>query len=227
MSVSEPILAGNGISKSYQVGDSQTTVIDEFDIAVRPEEIVVVVGPSGTGKSTLLYLLSGLEEPERGQVLFKGQDIYRLPDEKRSSLRATNFGFIFQSFNLINTMTALENVEIPLRLTNAEKPEQRARELLDRVGLSHRLQHRPGQLSGGEQQRVCIARALTLNPRIIFADEPTGNLDARTGSEIMDLINELVREQGAACLLVTHNNQWAEVADRVVVLQQSSGEPVL
>lgn len=226
MSVSEPILVGSSISKSYRVGDSQITVINELDIAIKPQEMVAVVGPSGTGKSTLLYLLSGLEESEEGQVYFEGQDIYRLSDEKRSNLRATTFGFIFQSFNLINTMTALENVEIPLRLTNAEKPEQRARELLDRVGLSHRLQHRPGQLSGGEQQRVCIARALTLNPRIIFADEPTGNLDARTGSEIMGLISELVREQGAACLLVTHNNQWAEIADRVVMLRQSSEEPL-
>lgn len=227
MSVSEPILQGNGISKSYQVGDSEITVIHELDIAIKPRELVAVVGPSGTGKSTLLYLLSGLEEPDRGQVLFEGQDIYSLSDEKRSNLRAATFGFIFQSFNLINTMTALENVEIPLRLTNASQPEQRARELLDRVGLSHRLEHRPGQLSGGEQQRVCIARALTLNPRIIFADEPTGNLDAHTGSEIMDLITELVREQGAACLLVTHNNQWAEIADRVVMLQEGTGAPVL
>ncbi len=219
-----PILEGTGLRRSYQVGDSQIIVIDELDIAIRPQEITAVVGPSGTGKSTLLYLLSGLEEPERGQVLFEGQDIYKLSDEKRSDLRASTFGFIFQSFNLISTMSALENVEIPLRLTNARQPEQRAKEMLDRVGLSQRLHHRPGQLSGGEQQRVCIARALSLNPRVIFADEPTGNLDARTGSEIMGLITSLVREQGAACLLVTHNTEWAELADRVIHLRQSGKE---
>ena len=141
-----------------------------------------------------------------------------MSDDKLSNLRASTFGFIFQSFNLINTMTALENVEIPLRLTNAPQPRERAKEMLEKVGLGSRINHRPGQLSGGEQQRVAVARALSLNPRMIFADEPTGNLDYETGREIVALIMSLVREQNAACLLVTHNPEWSELADRVINL---------
>lgn len=220
----EPILKGVGLKKTYQVGENPITVISNLDIAIRPQEITAVIGPSGTGKSTLLYVLSGLEKPEQGHVFLDGQDIYTMSDEKLSNLRASTFGFIFQSFNLINTMTALENVEIPLRLTNAPRPEQRAKEMLEKVGLGPRMHHRPGQLSGGEQQRVAVARALSLNPRMIFADEPTGNLDYDTGREIVALIVSLVREQNAACLLVTHNPEWSELADRVINLVQVGKE---
>lgn len=216
--MNQSILIGNGLTKTYQVGGRQLTVIKDFDIAVNQNEVTAIVGPSGTGKSTLLYLLSGLEPPDSGRVLLAGKDIYRLSDTVRSRLRATSFGFIFQSYNLIGSMTALENVELPLRLMNVTHAEVRAKEMLDRVGLSARSKHRPGQLSGGEQQRVSVARALALNPRLIFADEPTGNLDYGTGRDVMGMILRLVREQQAACLLVTHNLEWTELSDRVIDL---------
>jgi len=216
--VSTPLLEGKGLKKTYQVGNSPLTVMQGFNIAISRDEVVAIVGPSGTGKSTLLYVLSGLEQPDEGQVLLEGADIYQLGDARRSHLRATTFGFIFQSYNLISSMTALENVELPLRLTNVSQPVAKAKEMLQRVGLAERMHHRPGQLSGGEQQRVSVARALALNPRIIFADEPTGNLDYRTGRDVMDMIMKLVREQQAACLLVTHNLEWTEISDRVIDL---------
>lgn len=225
--MSTPLLEGRRLKKAYQVGNSPLTVMQGFNIAISPDEVVAIVGPSGTGKSTLLYVLSGLEQPDEGQVLLEGADIYELGDAKRSHLRATTFGFIFQSYNLISSMTALENVELPLRLTNISQPVAKAKEMLQRVGLAERMHHRPGQLSGGEQQRVSVARALALNPRIIFADEPTGNLDYRTGRDVMDMIMKLVREQQAACLLVTHNLEWAEISDRVIDLhpaQQVAGD---
>lgn len=217
------MLQGNNLCKTYQVGDSQLPVVQGFDITISASELVAIVGPSGTGKSTLLYLLSGLERPDQGQVLLNGADLYAMDDARRSRLRATNFGFIFQSFNLIGSMTALENVELPLRLANTRQPTAKAKEMLRRVGLQQRIHHRPGQLSGGEQQRVAIARALALQPQIIFADEPTGNLDYATGREVMGMIVSLVREQQAACLLVTHNLEWADISDRVVSLQGARG----
>jgi len=220
----EAVLKGTSLKKTFHVGESAITVIEDLDIAITPREITAFIGPSGTGKSTLLYMLSGLEKPEQGKVLFDEQDIYTMSDEKLSTLRAQSFGFIFQSFNLINTMTALENVEIPLRLTNTPEPRERAKEMLEKVGLSHRMHHRPGQLSGGEQQRVAVARALSVNPRILFADEPTGNLDYNTGRDIIALIMSLVREHNTACLLVTNNPEWAELADRVVNLVQAGKE---
>lgn len=213
-----PILEGRNLKKTFQVGNGSLTVMHGFDISINQDEVVAIVGPSGTGKSTLLYVLSGLEQPDEGQVLLDGADIYELGDFQRSRLRVTNFGFIFQSYNLISSMTALENVELPLRLTNVSQPVAKAKEMLQRVGLANRMHHRPGQLSGGEQQRVSVARALALNPRIIFADEPTGNLDYRTGRDVMDMIMQLVREQKAACLLVTHNLDWTEISDRVIDL---------
>lgn len=220
----EPVLQGKSLKKAYKVGENAINVLDDLDIAICPSEFISVVGPSGTGKSTLLYILSGLEKPDQGIVLLDGQDIYVLSDEERSRLRASTFGFIFQSFNLIGSMTALENVAIPLRLTGAPRPLERAKEMLQRVGLGARMQHRPGQLSGGEQQRVATARALSLNPRVIFADEPTGNLDYETGLEVMGLITTLVKEQNAACLLVTHNRELADRSDKVLDLHNLARE---
>lgn len=222
--LSDPVLCGKALTKSYHVGDRPITVLHNLDIAITQGEISAVLGPSGTGKSTLLYVLSGLERPDQGQVLLDDKDIYAMPDELLSNIRITTFGFIFQSFNLISTMTALENVELPLRLANHKQPTARAKEMLARVGLESRAHHRPGQLSGGEQQRVAVARALSMSPRIIFADEPTGNLDYQTGQEIMNLIVSLVREQQSACLLVTHNLEWSELADNVISLSPATKE---
>lgn len=214
------VLQGNGLAKSYVLGGITTKVVDDIDLRITQGEISVILGPSGTGKSTLLYILAGLLRPEKGRVLFGAQDIYALPDHRLSAIRAASFGFVFQSYNLINSMTALENVEIPLRLLGTKHPRQRAAAALKQLGLQTKADHRPGQLSGGEQQRVAIARAIVHSPQAIFADEPTGNLDETTGNEVVTLLTAAVREQGAACLLVTHNTKWTEVADRVVCLQQ-------
>jgi len=219
------MLVGMELKKSYEVGGLPIPVLDGVNMDVQSKEVSAVVGPSGTGKSTLLYVLAGLEKPDQGKVLLDDQDLYSLSDAKLSRLRAETFGFVFQSFNLIPTMTALENVEIILQLTNSPRSKLRSQEMLERVGLGTRMHHRPGQLSGGEQQRVALARALVQNPRLLFADEPTGNLDYDTGHEMMSLIISLVREQNAACLLVTHNLEWAEMADRVTSLTRlRSGE---
>lgn len=218
------VLQGNGLAKSYVLGSTTTKVVDNVDFRIAQTEICVLLGPSGTGKSTLLYILAGLLRPEKGQVLFGAKDIYALSDHRLSAIRAASFGFIFQSYNLVNSMTAQENVEIPLRLLGAKHPRQRATAALKQLGLQTKADHRPGQLSGGEQQRVAIARALVHNPQLIFADEPTGNLDETTGSEVIALLADVVREQGAACLLVTHNTKWTEIADRVVCLAQGKIE---
>lgn len=217
--MSTPLLEGRGLGKAFRVGSSQLTVLQNFCISICQAETVAIVGPSGTGKSTLLHILSGLEQPDQGQVLFEGVNLYALGDIRRSLLRARSFGFIFQAYNLIGSMTALENVEIPLRLTNVRRAADKAREMLQRVGLAERMHHRPGQLSGGEQQRVAVARALAQSPRVVFADEPTGNLDYHAGRAVIDLIMRLVQEQRSACLLVTHNLEWTEVSDRVIDLR--------
>lgn len=220
MEIDGPLtLEGRGLVKAYEVGGNKVVALDAVDVTLRAGEVVAVLGPSGSGKSTMLYVLSGLEAPDRGKVTLDGQDLYSLPDRRLAGLRNKHFGFIFQSYNLISTMTALENVEVPLRMARAPKARQRATEMLVKVGLKDRLEHRPGQLSGGEQQRVAVARALACNPTLIFADEPTGNLDSRTGSDLMDMLIGLVRQGSCGCLLVTHNPAWAELADGVLWLR--------
>lgn len=212
-------LEGRGLVKAYEVGGKKVVALDAVDVTLRAGEVIAVLGPSGSGKSTMLYVLSGLEAPDRGKVTLDGQDLYSLPDRRLASLRNRHFGFIFQSFNLIGSMTALENVEVPLRVARAPQARQRATEMLAKVGLEARLDHRPGQLSGGEQQRVAVARALACNPSLIFADEPTGNLDSRTGGELLDMLIGLVRQGSCGCLLVTHNPAWADLADSVLWLR--------
>jgi len=189
------------------------------DFSLHQGEFVVMLGPSGSGKSTFLHVLSGLDKPDKGEVRLGESNLYALSDTKLSLLRSNKFGFIFQSYNLIQSLTIVENVEIPLRIAGKKNATQRAKNLLSRVGLSERLRHRPGQLSGGEQQRVSIARALACEPQILFADEPTGNLDSKSGDEIMGIIGALVKENNAACVMVTHNEAWAERADLVLRLK--------
>ena len=181
--------------------------------------MVMLLGPSGSGKTTLLHTLSGLEKPDQGTVTVDGTSIYALSDRGLSRLRSGLFGFIFQAFNLLPNLTALENVQIPLRISRRPRATAIALEMLARVGLEDRFYHRPGQLSGGEQQRVCVARALVNDPQIVFADEPTGNLDTNTSSEIMALLQALVKEKNAACLMVTHNPELAKLADYVIYLR--------
>ncbi len=211
-------LSGKGLVKTYKTGDATIQVLAGATIEVSAGEMVVLLGPSGSGKTTLLHLLAGLEKPDSGSVFVNGTDIYSLSDAKRSRMRREQFGFVFQSFNLLSSMSALENVQIPLWTLGRKNARVLAEEILERVGLAHRIHHRPGQLSGGEQQRVAIARALVTQPKMVFADEPTGNLDRSSASSVMDCLVSAVRDSNAGCLLVTHNMQWAEVADRVLYL---------
>jgi putative ABC transport system ATP-binding protein len=211
-----PAIQGKDLRKTYRLGEITVKALDGVDISLYPGEIAMLLGPSGSGKSTLLHTLAGLEPPDSGEVLANGISIYKLNDIKLSALRNRSFGFVFQSYNLLPSMTALENVQVPLRLSGDKDAIGKATEMLTKVGLKDRLRNRPGQLSGGEQQRVTIARALVTEPKVVFADEPTGNLDSTTTLEIMHLFRELITEKNAACLMVTHNSELTSVADRVL-----------
>lgn len=212
-------IKGDRLRRVFHLGEQEVHALDEINIEVYQGELVMLLGPSGSGKTTLLHTLSGLDAPDRGEVFVDDVSIYKLNDNKLSHLRSRSFGFIFQSFNLLPNLTALENVQIPLRITGQPNPVERSMEILTRVGLGDRAQHRPGQLSGGEQQRVTVARALVSKPKIVFADEPTGNLDSVTSMEIMNLLQEMVHENNSACLMVTHNAELVPLANRVLNLR--------
>jgi putative ABC transport system ATP-binding protein len=208
------ILSGTGLSKKY--GDLE--VVKGVSLAIDAGEFVCLVGKSGCGKTTLLSLLSGLEKATKGDVILNGKEINGASEDALALFRRENVGFIFQSFNLIPTLSAWENVALPLfplKMTSEER-RRRATELLDKMELEHRIEHLPSALSGGEKQRVAIARALVNNPKIIFADEPTGNLDSSTGEAIMGILNKLHREEGVAILMVTHEDELAETANRLI-----------
>jgi putative ABC transport system ATP-binding protein len=206
------------LTKQVTTGDSTLTILRDVSFSIAAGEAVAVVGASGSGKSTLLGLLAGLDTPTSGSVQVDGQDLFALDEDGRAALRAQMLGFVFQSFNLLPAMTALENVMLPLELAGAPDAAGAARELLGRVGLAARLTHYPKQLSGGEQQRVAIARAFVTKPALLLADEPTGNLDAATGAEIIKLMFELNREQGATLILVTHDAELSQRCGRVLQL---------
>lgn len=215
--MSEAILVGDDLTKIFD----KLTVVKGASIAVREGEFVSLVGKSGCGKTTLLSILSGLERPSSGQVRIAGKEISGASEDELALFRRENVGFIFQSFNLIPTLSAWENTALPLfpvKMTEAER-RRRATEILDRMELGHRVEHLPAALSGGEKQRVAIARALINNPKIVFADEPTGNLDTATGDAIMAIVNRLHREQGMTILMVTHEPELAKTADRVIRMQ--------
>jgi len=198
------------------VGGPQTglTILDAIDLAVAPGEAVAVLGPSGSGKSTLLGLLAGLDAPTAGDVLLFDQSLSALDEDGRAALRAGRVGFVFQSFQLIPGLSALENVMLPLELADRKAVRETARAALERVGLGERLRHRPLELSGGEQQRVALARAFAPDPELLFADEPTGNLDGRTGEAVIDRLFELRAEHGTTLMLVTHDEAVARRCDR-------------
>jgi ABC-type lipoprotein export system ATPase subunit len=211
------ILVGVDLTKTY----GELAVVKGVSLAVREGEFVSLVGKSGCGKTTLLSILSGLEHPTHGQAFLTGKEITDASEDELALFRRENVGFIFQSFNLIPTLSAWENVALPLfpiQMSEAER-RRRATELLDRMELAHRLEHLPAALSGGEKQRVAIARALINNPKIVFADEPTGNLDTATGDAIMAILNQLHRQQGMTILMVTHEPELAKTADRVLRMQ--------
>jgi len=212
------LLVAEGVRKVYRSGEIEVEALAGLDLTVQQGELVAVMGPSGSGKTTLLNCLSGLDDISAGRVLVSGQDLFAMSDAARTSHRATSMGFVFQAFNLIPVFTAAENVELPLLLggVGARRARRRAVEMLDRVGLGHRTGHRPNELSGGEQQRVTIARALASRPAIVWADEPTGNLDTHTADQVVELLHELNRRDGQTIVLVTHDPAIGESAGRLV-----------
>jgi putative ABC transport system ATP-binding protein len=212
------MLEARQLTKEYRSGDHTLAVLRDVSFTIPDGAFVAIVGPSGSGKTTLLGLLAGLDVPTRGGVWLDGADLTHLSEDKRAQLRGAKVGFVFQSFQLIPTLTALENVQVPLELRGDDGAPARARELLARVGLGDRVDHFPNQLSGGEQQRVAIARAFSNAPRLLFADEPTGNLDSETGERIVELLLTLNRESGTTIVLVTHDLALAGRAQRVIRL---------
>ncbi len=213
------VLEAHSISKTYNAGGRQLKVLDNVSIAVADGEFLVIEGASGSGKSTLLSILSGLDSTDSGRVLIEGRDITHLREDALAPLRNAAFGFVFQSFHLVPSLTALENVMFPAELRRDAHAHEKAETLLRRVGLWDRASNFPHQLSGGEKQRCAICRALVNDPRIIFADEPTGNLDSLNGKAVLDLLLELHHERKATLVLVTHNQEIAGKADRVVALR--------
>ena len=213
------VLEAKGIVKTYAVGSRMIPVLDHVSLSVSEAELLVVKGSSGSGKTTLLTLLSGLDKPTSGRVFLEGRDITDLREDDLAPLRNTTIGFVFQSFHLVPSLTALENIMFPAELRRDVDARQKAEALLARVGLTERSDNFPHQLSGGEKQRVAICRALINEPRIVFADEPTGNLDSVNGQAILDLLLELHGERKTTLVLVTHSMEIARVADRVITLQ--------
>jgi putative ABC transport system ATP-binding protein len=212
------IIAVSGLGKQVTTGDAGLTILSDVSFTVRAGEVVAIAGVSGSGKSTLLGLLAGLDTPSAGSVRIDSHDLFALDEDGRAALRGRMVGFVFQSFQLLPAMTALENVMLPLELAGVEDARAAARTMLERVGLGDRVTHYPKQLSGGEQQRVAIARAFVVRPKLLLADEPTGNLDAKTGAQIIDLLFEMNRENGTTLLLVTHDEALTRRCGRVLRL---------
>jgi putative ABC transport system ATP-binding protein len=212
------MLRCEGLTQTYLSGGRPLTVLKNISFTLEDGGFLAIVGPSGSGKTTLLGLLAGLDRPASGRVWLDGAELAGMSEDARARLRAEKVGFVFQSFHLIPTLTARENVQVPLELRGESGAEARAVELLKRVGLADRMEHYPAQLSGGEQQRVALARAFSTRPRLLFADEPTGNLDGRTGHTIIELMLELNRELGTTLVLVTHDLELARLARRTIRL---------
>ena len=228
-----PALQAQQLWKLYQAGESTVEAVRGVDVSIEPGEMVAVMGPSGCGKTTLLNILSGIDEPTSGMVLVNGQPLYGISDNARTDLRGEHFGLIFQDFNLLPVLSAVENVELPL-LLNGRSPQaarDQAMEALERVGLADRSGHRPAELSGGQQQRVAVARAIVHRPSIILCAEPTGNLDTTTSEDVMSLLSQMNEEQGTTFLIVTHDQSIASRCQRTItmndggVLAQSTVSP--
>lgn len=213
-----PIVQAVGLTHTVTTGSRTIRILEEVSLNIQHGESLAVVGASGSGKTTLLALLAGLDVPSAGRVITDGHDLSGMDEDGRARIRRDRIGFVFQSFQLLPALTALENVMLPLELAGRDNARQRSREVLERVGLGERLEHYPRQLSGGEQQRVAIARAFVIDPKIVFADEPTGNLDAATGEEIVTRMFDLNREQGTTLVLVTHDEKLAARCRRRVEL---------
>lgn len=212
------ILECTGLSRLYGTGEEQVKALNGISLSLEQGSFTAITGPSGSGKSTLLHVLGGLDRPTVGKVLFREKDLYRLSDNQLSILRRRQFGFVFQSYNLVRELTGLENILLPLMLEKRAPDDAYLNKLMDILGIRQRLDHLPSAMSGGQQQRFAIARALANKPEILFADEPTGNLDGQTGRMVIDLLRELNRELGVTLVLVTHDLGVAEQAERIVHL---------
>ncbi len=212
------LIKAKGLSKIYGSGENQVVALDKADLTITPGDFISIIGPSGSGKSTLLHLLSGLDHPTSGSLTYDGQEIYTLSDKELSAFRRRQMGFIFQQFNLLPVLTARENIRMPLLLDRKQPDEGYLDQLAELLGLRDRLDHLPHELSGGQQQRVAIARALIARPEVIFADEPTGNLDSRSGGEVMELLKGIRERMGKTLVIITHDNRIAAAADRQLTI---------
>ena len=207
-------IEANELSKIYGEGENRVTALDRASFQIMPGDFISITGPSGSGKSTLLHLLSGLDQPTSGRLTYDGQDIYSFSDRERSALRRRSIGFVFQQFHLLPVLTARENILMPLLLDKKQPDEAYLEQLTQLLGIGSRLTHLPHELSGGQQQRVAIVRALIAQPDVIFADEPTGNLDSRSGGEVMEMLRAIHEKMGKTLVIITHDNRVAGMADR-------------
>ena len=212
------LIQAKGLSKIYGSGENQVIALDKAGLTIAPGDFISIIGPSGSGKSTLLHLLSGLDHPTSGSLTYDGQEIYTLSDKELSAFRRRQMGFIFQQFNLLPVLTARENILMPLLLDKKQPDEGYLDQLAELLGLRDRLDHLPHELSGGQQQRVAIARALIAQPEVIFADEPTGNLDSKSGGEVMELLKGIRERMGKTLVIITHDNRIAAAADRQLTI---------
>lgn len=216
--MSDNIIEVKNVKKIYRMGREKILAVDDVSFTIKKGEFCCLYGVSGSGKSTLLNLMAGIEKLTSGQIIIKGKNIHRMGEKGLAKFRQNNLGFVFQSYNLMNAMTALENVELPLvfKRVSTKRRKKMAKDMLVKVGLGPRLKHKPKEMSGGQQQRVGIARAFVSNPEIVFADEPTGNLDSKTSREVMDLIKEMAKTNHQTIVMVTHDRRLAEYADRII-----------
>lgn len=212
------IIRCESLSKIYQTGENKVFALDSVSLSIEQGSFTAITGPSGSGKSTLLHLLSGLDHPTSGKVIYQDADLYKYKDNQLAVLRRRRFGFVFQNYNLVRELTGWENILLPVMLDNRKADEEHLNRIIDLMDIRDRLNHLPGAMSGGQQQRISIARALANKPAILFADEPTGNLDGRRGREVMTLLRQVNRELGITLVLVTHDLNVAEQADRIIQL---------
>lgn len=226
---SEIVIECKNLWKVYTMGKEKVEALRGIDLTIHKGEFVALLGKSGSGKSTLLNMFAGLEKPTKGEIILKGKHLERLNETKITNIRKKSVGFIFQSYNLLQSHTALENVTLPLVFNNmgVKKRNEQAKEMLEAVGLKDRLNHRPNQMSGGQQQRVSIARAFVNEPEIVFADEPTGNLDTKTTNEVMDLMLGFIKKNNQTFIMVTHDPETAEFADRVIHMSDGTIEKIV
>lgn len=217
-SIDENIIELKNVKKVYRMGKERINAVEDVSFSIKRGEFCCLYGASGSGKSTLLNLMAGIEKITSGQIIIKGHNVHKMSEKSLAKFRQNNLGFVFQSYNLLNSMTALENVELPLvfKHTSTKRRRKLAKDMLIKVGLGARLKHKPKEMSGGQQQRVGIARAFVSNPEIVFADEPTGNLDSKTSREVMNLIKEMANAKNQTIVMVTHDKNLTEYADRII-----------